>query len=114
MYKNSMSTVIAAAALAATVAAPSFAWGLGNWGFGGNKYEVASRDARLNREILRDRGYLNGHYNQLRREDAAIRNQERRDLCRNGGYLSYGQTRQLNAEENRLQRQINYDRFRRW
>ncbi|MBU6455730.1 MAG: hypothetical protein KGS72_28425 [Cyanobacteria bacterium REEB67] len=110
MFKITTPTVLAAA-LTLCAAAPSFAWG---WGWGGNKYEVAARDAHLNREIAMDRGYLGGNYGQLRHEDAVIRNQERRDLCRNGGYLTYGQTRRLNAEETMVQRQINRDHFRNW
>ena len=112
MFRITTPTVLAAAALAITAAAPSFAWGLNGFGWGGNKYEVAGRDARLGREINMDRGYLNGHYGQLAHEDMSIRRQERRDLCQNGGYLTYGEKRHLNHEENHLQHQVNYDQSR--
>lgn len=100
-------SALAAVALAVAAAAPSFAWG---WPWQSNAGEVANRDAILANEIAADRGHLSGRYGRLAHEDAAIRRQERRELWQNGGYLTYGQTRQLNAEENNLQRQINYDR----
>jgi hypothetical protein len=99
--------VLGALAITLATAAPSFAWGFNPWGWGGNRYEVAGRDAQLRNEINMDRGYLGGNYGYLSHEDNSIRRQEQRDLCRNGGYLTYGQTRHLNHEENRLQHQIN-------
>jgi hypothetical protein len=71
--------------------------------------EVLRRDNRLNNKINADKGYLGGHYAQLEREDAGIRRQEQRDARINGGYITQGQQRQLNREENNLNRQINWD-----
>jgi hypothetical protein len=86
---------------------PSFAWG---WNcVHPRRAEVLHRDAYLNAEINHDYGRLNGHFGQLKREDYAIRRQEQRDAYINGGYITPGQQRQLNREENRLQRQINWD-----
>ena len=85
-------------------AAPSFAWGYGCHGG-----EVGYRDAVLNSEINHDRGFLRGHYNQLRGEDFGIRQQARVEAAMNGGFLTPGERWQLNREENNLQRQINYD-----
>lgn len=85
-------------------AAPSFAWG-----YGCHSGEVGYRDSYLNGEINRDRGFLRGHYNQLRAEDFGIRQQARVEAAMNGGYLTPGERWQLNREENNLQRQINWD-----
>ncbi len=111
MFKLSTSSLsaIAAIALAVSAAAPSFAWG---WGWPGSASEVSTRDAILGNEINNNAGHLNGQYGQLSAEDRAIRHQEHRELRQNGGYLTNGQKRQLNAEENNLQRQINYDNGR--
>jgi hypothetical protein len=109
MFKPSTSSLsaVAAVTLAVCAAAPSFAWG---WGWGGNGAgEVANRDAILNNEINNDAGHLRGQYGRLAHEDRVIKHQEQRDLAQNGGYLTTGQKVQLNAEENNLQRQINYD-----
>ena len=110
MFKLSTSSfsALAAVALAVSAAAPSFAWG---WGWPGSASEVANRDAVLQNEIANDQGRLGGQYGRLSQQDRAIRNQEQRELARNGGYLTNGQKRQLNAEENNLQRQINYDHY---
>jgi hypothetical protein len=73
--------------------------------------EVLGRDAALNHELCRDRGSLSGQYGRLRNEDRAIARQEQRDAWRNGGYITRGEQRRLNHEENRVQRQINHDHF---
>lgn len=111
MFKLTKTSCAAIAALtvAFATAAPSFAWG---WPWQSNASEVANRDANLANEIAHDRGHLSGRYGRLAQKDAAINRQERRELWQNGGYLTNGQTRQLNAEENNLQRQINYDSWR--
>ena len=70
---------------------------------------MLGRDAYLNREINCDRGNLSGNYGRLEREDRAIRTQAQREAFFNGGYLTHGQTRRLNREENNVQRQVNYD-----
>ena len=109
---------------------PSFAWG----GCGGNGYgngygsgygaysgygggynqaqraEVFGRDAYLNNQIRGDRGYLNGNFGRLAREDGNIRRQAQRDSFYNGGYMTNVEARRLNRDENRLQQQISYDR----
>jgi len=93
--------------MALTSSLPSFAYG---WGWAHpRRAEVLGRDARLNAEINHDYGHLNGRYGQLRREDLAIRRQAQQDAYINGGYITGGQQRQLNREENRLQRQINWN-----
>lgn len=71
--------------------------------------EVLGRANRLNNEIQADKGKLGGHYNQLVKEDQAIKAQEQAEAKANGGYITKGQQRQLNREENRLRRQINRD-----
>ena len=106
MYKFNASKTAAVAALALTFMStlPSFAWG-----FHPRRNEVVGRDRFINRELNHDRGNLNGHYSQLKREDQAIRRQEQRDFHRNGGHLTWAQDKRLNREENHLQRQINRD-----
>jgi hypothetical protein len=71
--------------------------------------EVLGRDANLNRDINQDKGDLSGHYGQLKSEDNSIRRQEQIDAARNGGHLTGQEDRQLNREENGLNRQINRD-----
>src|SRR5579885_557152 len=73
--------------------------------------EVLGRDNHLNNMINQDRGDLNGHYNQLKSEDASIRRQEQRDAAMNGGHLTRGEYNQLNREENGLGRQISRDNY---
>jgi len=93
--------------LALSSSCPSFAWG---WSCAHpRRTEVLRRDAYLNAEINHDYGHLRGHYGQLQREAYAIDRQEQRDAYFNGGYITPGQQRQLNREENRLQRQINWN-----
>ncbi len=93
--------------LALSSSLPSFAWG---WSCEHpRRAEVLRRDAYLHSEINHDYGRLNGHYGQLQREAYAIDRQEQRDAYLNGGYITRGQQHQLNREENRLQRQINWD-----
>lgn len=87
-------------------AAPCYRWGWGNHPL---RHEVLRRDNRLGNELRYDRGYLGGHYGQLAGEDRAIRRQEIGDSMANGGYLTRGEYRQLNREENTLQRQVNHD-----
>ncbi len=71
--------------------------------------EVLGRDRNLNRRANADKGHLGGHYNQIKREDSSIRNQEQRDARINGGYITKGQQHQLNKEENKVNRQIERD-----
>lgn len=68
--------------------------------------EVMDRTGNINQTLKADRGNLDGHYGQLKREDQAIRRQQRRDARRNGGYITQGQQAQLNREENHLNNQI--------
>jgi hypothetical protein len=101
------SAVLALGTIVGT-AAPSFADNCFGF-YHPARAEVLRRDARLNREINHDYGFLRGHFGQLKAEDRAIFRQEQMDAWRNGGYITPGQYRQLNHEENGLQRQINYD-----
>jgi len=93
------------ALLAATVM-PANAWCLYDHP---RRAEVLGRDAAIRRELNYDRGFLGGHYGQLRHEDMAIARQEQRDAFFNGGYITRGEQIHLNREENRLQRRINRD-----
>lgn len=96
---------IAAFALAAMTALPSLAWGCHP-----RRAEVLGRDGRINNQLNRDYGHLNGHFGQLKAEDRSIRRQEQRDFRRNGGFITRGQQARLNHEENHVQRQIRRDR----
>lgn len=125
-----MNSIVKVATLAAVVAGialstnePSFA---GN-GFNGQGCRNPNREARfdrnhpwrsqvldrsnnINRRINANRGNLDGHYGQLRAQDAAIRRQEQSYAQNNGGHLTSSERAQLNREENRLNRQITRDR----
>lgn len=72
--------------------------------------EVLDRSQNINSRINGNRGNLDGHYRQLKREDRAIQRQAQRDARRNGGHISEGQQAQINREENRLNKQIRRDR----
>jgi predicted nucleic acid-binding Zn-ribbon protein len=68
---------------------------------------------RANHEAARintNRGHLNGHYNQLSKEDNHIRRQEQRDARANGGHITKQEQNKLNHEENRLNNQIRHDK----
>lgn len=94
-----------------SVNAPALAWHGQN--FANNhprRAEVLQRDNNLNRRINNNRGNLDGHYNQLKREDRAIHQQERRMARNNGGYITRGQQNKLNREENHINNQIKRDR----
>lgn len=79
------------------------------WNNHPRRSEVLRRDNGLNRQIQADRGQLGGNYRRLENEDRAIRHQEQRDARFDNGHITAGEQRQLNREENRLQRQINRD-----
>jgi len=71
--------------------------------------EVLDRAGNLNNRINADRGNLDGHYQQLSREDRSIRRQEQRDARMNGGHITAQEQQHLNREENRLNNQIRRD-----
>jgi len=71
--------------------------------------EVLHRDRRLSRELHEDKGHLGGNYNNLMAQDRSIRQQEQADARQNGGYITRGEKRQLNREENHLQHEIHHD-----
>jgi hypothetical protein len=71
--------------------------------------EVLGRDGNINRRLNADRGNLDGHIGQLKREDARVHRQERRDARRNGGHITKGEQHQLNHEENHINQQIRHD-----
>jgi hypothetical protein len=50
--------------------------------------EVLHRDKNVNSRINANKGNLNGHYGQLKREDASVHRQEQRDARINGGYIT--------------------------
>jgi hypothetical protein len=72
--------------------------------------EVMKRDRHLAGQTNKDYGHLSGHYNQLQKQDAAIRAQTRADMQKNGGYLTKGQQKQINGEENTLRSEISADK----
>jgi F0F1-type ATP synthase membrane subunit b/b' len=74
------------------------------------KAEVMNRDRHLAGKMNKDYGNLSGHYNQLQKQDAAIRKQAQTEFKQNGGHLTKAQTQQLNAEENHLNGEIKADR----
>jgi hypothetical protein len=46
----------------------------------------------------------------LRREDATVRLEERADAAVNGGHISRGEQRTIDAQEDAVSRQIQFDR----
>jgi hypothetical protein len=72
--------------------------------------EVLDRLHNINNRLNANYGNLDGHYYQLKHEEAAIHNQERTDKNINGGYITPGQQAHLNAEENSLNQQIKHDK----
>jgi hypothetical protein len=68
------------------------------------------RDRHLAGQMNKDYGHLSGHYNQLQKQDAAIRAQTRADMQKNGGYLTKAQQKQINGEENALRSEISADK----
>lgn len=76
------------------------------------KAEVTHRDRHLAGQTNKDYGDLSGHYNQLQKQDAAIRKQTHADLQKNGGHLTKAEQKQINGEENTLHNQINADKGR--
>ncbi len=71
--------------------------------------EVLGRDNSLNGRINADYGKLGGNYGKLENKDLAIRRQEQSDAYKNGGFITAGQQKQLNSEENNLNRKIKKD-----
>lgn len=104
--KLSVATLLVGTILG-TINLPSLAYD--NCGWNPAQNQVMRRDNYLGREIRGDRGFLNGNFNRLANEDRSIRFQAQREAAFNGGYLTRGEQRQLNREENRLQRQVNFD-----
>jgi hypothetical protein len=72
--------------------------------------EVLDRLHNINNRVNADYGNLDGHYGQLKHEEAVIHNQERIDKNINGGYITLKQQAQINAEENSLNHQIKQDK----
>jgi hypothetical protein len=102
--------VMSAALVAATIvgtAAPSFAKTFAQ--VHPRRAEVLRRDNNINGRSKANYGHLSGHYGQLESEDASIRSQEQHDAFMNGGYITRGEKKQLNREENRLNHQITKD-----
>lgn len=79
------------------------------WNNHPRRAEVLKRDNNLNRQLQADKGQLGGNYRRLENEDRSIRRQEQRDARCDNGHITRGEQRQLNREENHLQRQINRD-----
>jgi hypothetical protein len=72
--------------------------------------EAMQRDRNLADKMNKDYGDLSGHYNQLQKQDAAIRSQTRADMKANGGHLTKGEQKQINGEENTLKGEISADK----
>jgi hypothetical protein len=68
------------------------------------------RDRDINNEINADRGQLKGHYDQLKLEDDIVRFQEQVDSAMHGGHITKGEQKQLNQEENQMDKQITNDK----
>lgn len=106
--KRIVLTTLALASLISLSTTASFA--RGGWA---NQHprraEVLGRDNHINNRINQDRGQLGGHYGQLSREQQGIRQQEQADARYNGGYITRGEQRQLNGEENHLNNQVQRD-----
>lgn len=103
-----LSAVIAAGMVVAATASPSYAGRFAN--NHPRRAEVLHRDNRLNNRINRNYGNLNGNYGKLERQDNKIRQQERRDARVNGGYITKGEQKQLNREENHVNKEIKHDK----
>jgi hypothetical protein len=100
---------IAALGLLITSSAPCFA---GQWQRNHpRRTQVLHRNNNINNRVNADKGQLGGHYNQLKREDHGIRNQEQRDARMNGGHITKGEQNQLNREENHVNQQVRRDHY---
>lgn len=67
---------------------------------------LANENYRIDRDVARgDMSYREA--DRLRREDRGIRDEERAMAAANGGYITRGEQRFLNAQENSVSRQIN-------
>lgn len=66
---------------------------------------LVNQSRRIHREV-REGGMSRAQAARLHRADRRIRRQERRMAARNGGYVTRGQQRRLNREENRVSRKI--------
>lgn len=71
--------------------------------------EVLHRSNHINNRINADKGNLSGHYSQLKREDRSVVRQEQHDARTDGGHITRGEQKQLNHEENHLNKQIQRD-----
>jgi hypothetical protein len=71
--------------------------------------QVLRRDANINQRINNAYGHLGGQYGHLERQDQSVQQQAMRDVNRNGGYLTNGQSGQLNREETDLSRETYFD-----
>lgn len=96
-------------------------WGPGGLGRGGyrigNRFEnnhprrteVLSRDNRLNYQLNRNYGNLDGQYGSLKQDQRSIRQQAQADARANGGYITKAQQAQLNQQENQMRQQMRQD-----
>jgi hypothetical protein len=77
--------------------------------------EVLKRDNRLKNRTqnAENKGKITqGQANHLEGEEAAIRNQEQADAAANGGHITKGEQRDLNREENKVNRELKRDERR--
>ena len=102
--------ILAIASIAGSVADPAFAFKGCHRAMHPRGNEVSGRDNNLGRRINGNRGNLGGNYKSLMNQDKSIRQQARKDIKTNGGYLTYKQQKQLNREENGLSKEIRKDK----
>jgi hypothetical protein len=71
--------------------------------------EVIHRDNHLEHRIAGDRHNLGRNFDRLRNDADSIRKQEQADAKKNGGYITKGEQKQLNREENGLKKEVAMD-----
>ena len=111
IFQSPRRIVVAASALIALMTLSTTA-SFANRGFAQQhprRAEVLGRNNNINNRLNSDYGKLGGHYGQLKSEDQSIRQQEQADAKFNGGYITKGEQRQLNGEENHVNNQIRND-----
>jgi hypothetical protein len=67
-------------------------------------------DRDILNEINADKRQLKGRYDQLKLEDDIVRFQEQLDAAMHGGHITKGEQKQLNQEENQIDKQIRDDK----
>jgi hypothetical protein len=68
------------------------------------------RDRNIEDIINAEKRLLKGHYEQLEREDESVRDQEQRDARMHDTHITKDEQRQLNREEDQIDKQIRDDK----